>query len=747
MRYFLVSFFLLICHLVDAQEFTLRNDIQISDERGTMDFPLAGGLNAPQVSAADLNNDGLDDLHIFDRVGDVHLTFINLGIADSSSYQYAPEYASTFPEILNWVLLRDYDGDGIQDLFAFSDVQGISGLRVHKGFYQNDTLSFERIVFDRPFNLLYFELPTGSSVPLFISNIDYPAIDDIDCDGDLDILTFNITGGFVEFYVNLSVESGYERDSLIYELTESCWGGFFESGLSELIDLADAPGDCFSVPFQGDVVESRHTGSTLLSLDLNNDGARELILGDVSFDNLNLLNNGGSCAEAWMNGQDPFFPSQDISVNLRSFPAAFHLDLNNDGNKDFLAAPNTEIGGEDQQVMWFYENTGDDENPSFRFRNNALLVDRMIDLGTGAYPTFVDYNADGLMDLVLGNLTSFSTENEQFTGLTLLENRGALLQPEFAVVDRDYLGASRFNTVASGFIPRFRDLDGDGDLDLMMGLGVGELLYAENLAGPGQPISFGPWQMSFKGIDVGLASVPEVFDCDNDGRNDLVLGERNGNLNFFPNIGMAGIPDFSAEPEDSFWGEVDARVPGFFLGYSAPVIFEEETIGTVLITGTQNGYLEMYRIVDKDLPFESLTERLGSIRLGDQTNIDLTNLDEDPYLEMAIGNLRGGISIYDTPFIRKGTVVSASAPRPTESTSIKVFPNPSTDRVMVRIIGGRGGGNPVPYALYNISGQKIKQGEFQRETTELNLENLGAGIYWMRISDGSDFHYRKIVLD
>ena len=40
-------------------------------------FPFTGGLNAPQFSAADLNNDGANDLVIFDRAGNVVLTFIN----------------------------------------------------------------------------------------------------------------------------------------------------------------------------------------------------------------------------------------------------------------------------------------------------------------------------------------------------------------------------------------------------------------------------------------------------------------------------------------------------------------------------------------------------------------------------------------------------------------------------------------------------------------------------------------------
>ena len=30
-------------------------------------------------------------------------------------YEYAPEYQANFPNLIEWVLLRDYNGDGIQD--------------------------------------------------------------------------------------------------------------------------------------------------------------------------------------------------------------------------------------------------------------------------------------------------------------------------------------------------------------------------------------------------------------------------------------------------------------------------------------------------------------------------------------------------------------------------------------------------------------------------------------------------------
>ncbi|MFT5265698.1 MAG: hypothetical protein ACI8YQ_004454, partial [Polaribacter sp.] len=85
---------------------------------------LTGGLNSPQFSAVDLNDDGIEDLYIFDRVGNVHLTFINGGTANEVDYDFEPKYAKNFPKLTQWVLLRDFDGDGAMDIFSYSDFPG-----------------------------------------------------------------------------------------------------------------------------------------------------------------------------------------------------------------------------------------------------------------------------------------------------------------------------------------------------------------------------------------------------------------------------------------------------------------------------------------------------------------------------------------------------------------------------------------------------------------------------------------------
>ena len=80
------------------------------------------------VATTDWNNDGIEDLYIFDRAANVHLCFLHDGVVGSTNYTFASEYAANFPDLQHFVLLRDYNQDGIQDLFAFSDVPGASSM-------------------------------------------------------------------------------------------------------------------------------------------------------------------------------------------------------------------------------------------------------------------------------------------------------------------------------------------------------------------------------------------------------------------------------------------------------------------------------------------------------------------------------------------------------------------------------------------------------------------------------------------
>ena len=97
-----------------------------------------GGYNSLQVINADLNNDGIPDLVLYDNNNNLIKTYINIGTAGNIKYQYQPKYATNFPTCRSFLKLQDYNCDGIPDLFERGDY----GLAIHTGSYVNNELSF-----------------------------------------------------------------------------------------------------------------------------------------------------------------------------------------------------------------------------------------------------------------------------------------------------------------------------------------------------------------------------------------------------------------------------------------------------------------------------------------------------------------------------------------------------------------------------------------------------------------------------
>ncbi len=720
-----------------TQSFTEDLDLPFTIDGKALRNPLMGGFNAPQFSNVDLNNDGHIDILVFDRVGDVFIPLLNDGTDDPDGFDYAPQYIDNFPKLINWVLLRDFDLDGIQDIFAYSTEPGIAGIEVHKGSYQNDEITFDKIEFGAyDFDILSYPGNNGLAVNLYVSNIDYPAVDDVDCDGDLDVVTFNPGGGYVEFYKNLSIERNHGNDSLIFILSNTCYGGIYESGLSEEIALPCNIGECGNC-FNDDEGTSRHAGSSLLTLDKDQDGDKELLLGDLSFTNITLLENNGDCDESYLSEQIVFFPEVK-PVDVPIFPSPFYLDVDKDGINDFIAAPNNENNSLDTDNVWYYKNNGANDLLDLEYKRDDLFCDEMIDMGTSSRPTFIDVNADGLLDLVVGTLTKFVPFGEKDARLYYFQNTGSLNSPKFELMDDNYLNFQQYNSDAFTFAPTFGDLDGDGDMDLLVGEEFGSLFYGENIAGPNMPIDIPLIIPEFMGIDIGQVSTPLIYDLDQDGLNDLIIGERNGNVNFFKNVGSLTKPmygsDQQAFPNTEFMGQMDTRQPGFVTGYSCPVIIENDT-ERYFLTGSQTGRIFKYEnIFDPYGEFTESDDYVDGLNFGEFSKLTFADIDNDGELEMIGGNSRGGLNAYNTDI--GGFPVSIQSPSLVNKLSF--YPQPADDFVKINFDG-----EFFEYQIYDSLGRLIR---IDSDRT-INTNSFDRGIYVIRIETSEGIKTKKFIVN
>jgi len=725
-----------------AQE---RITSKVMNEDGSeLGYPWAGGMNSIQFGEIDLNRDGMKDLLAFDRHGNRKMCFINYGVYDKISYLYAPEYAGLLPELSAWAIFKDYDGDGRVDIFTYSP--GWAGMKVYRNISQN-ILKFELVVF--PYLTSY---QFGGHVNLFVTDVDYPGIVDIDFDGDLDILSFWGLGSFVNFHKNLSMEKYGHADSLDYELVELCWGRFAESEESNKIYLDT----CFeqSVANKNNL-KVRHTGSTFLLLDLDQDTVLDLLLGDVDFPGIFSLSNGGSKDEAFIASYDTNFPAYGTKIDLFSFPAAAYIDVNNDGTKDLLVSPFdpwTEAS-ENKHSVWLYKNTGANNKPFFYFQGKDFLQSEMIDQGSGAYPTLFDWDKDGLLDLFIGNygFYRYSYYEHGFlrsvyrSKVAYYKNTGTHTNPQFQLMNSDFGGFSKLDL--TGIVPSFGDLDDDGDTDVIIGTENGDVLYFTNIDGGG----FLQSNKQFPQIDVGDYSAPQLFDLDKDGLQDLIIGEEDGNLNYYRNTGSLSNPIFESITDSL--GKVNVTDYNLsYTGYSVPWFFRLPSGETQLLVGSEKGDIFYFINIDGNLEgkftesddLDQLLDTSGvSFDRGMRTAAAIAEISKNGKLEMIAGNFSGGLEYFNgSPEVSPGF----SEDQAYNSGNIKLFPNPAKTNVTLIFNEDV---KDVKLEVINSKGQSVLAQEIAHTTVrqiELDISNLQNGLYFIKSISHKGIQTGKLII-
>ncbi|MBV6405445.1 MAG: VCBS repeat-containing protein [Flavobacteriales bacterium] len=739
-------------------QFVLHHDGTIPVTRNGDPVPMAwaGGLNWCQVSQADLDLDGTKDIFIFDRAGGEVVVLRHDGVPGSTNYTYDPVLSSTWPfnELDSWALLRDYNCDGKEDLFAYAKGQG--GFGVYRNVSDGGTLAFE----------LAFSLVGSNYVPtwspnLYVTQVDVPAIDDIDADGDLDVITFSIFGSYVEYHKNLSMEQYGTCDSLTYEVRNRCWGYFSENinnnstqlnhpcgfnvpnpefplepgAIADAVRAMRQPGQG-AVRTHGDLVAdgraAAHVGSTLLTLDLNGDTVRELILGDISFNTLNALFNGGSLNNAMMVAQDSLYPASDVPVELPVFPGAYHVDVNQDGKRDLVVSPNATSLSHNDRSVWYYLNTGTDAVPVFILQDSTLWQGAMLDFGEGAYPVPFDHNGDGLMDLVVANYGYYNAGGDYPGKLALLENTGTATAPAFTLVTTDYMGLSG-SGIGAAMYPAFGDLDGDGDQDLLIGDLQGRIHRFQNTS-TGAVAAFSlqtPNITDNNGvqIDVGQFATPQLVRVDGDTLPDLLVGERNGNINYYRNTGTATTPVWTLE-NDSLGGVV-VNEWWNVTGYSVPWMFVNNDGERELLVGSESGWVHHYKNIDNNLGglFTEVDSMFQEIREGMRSSISLADINGDGHLDAFTGNYRGGLG-----FWRNDAGVGIGGRDGGLAASLVLRPNPSGDRV--ELLVGDAFTPGLTYRVVDAAGAQVLAGRVEQPRQGIDIGRLAPGAYAVQVDGG-----------
>jgi hypothetical protein len=733
-----------------AQE-RIQFPVSIDNKELVMDWN--GGFNAPQFSNIDLNRDGIKDMISFDRQGDILRTYLRMPASGRWVMDWS--YKDYFPSLVDWVMVVDYNRDGVEDLMTSSSATGVPGIAVYRGAYENETWSFTRVL-DRGKGYLQI-LSGGDLTNLYCSWDDIPAIVDVDGDTDLDVIVFEPGGSYIAYYANQSIENGWGTDSLRFILKDPCWGRILENELSEEVYLSDNPDMCSDGNFTGNgQILPRHAGSTIGALDFDYDGDVEALLGDIASRRLVFLHNGLTSQKAWITEQDAHFPSDDTSVDLPFFVAPYFVELDDDPEPELLAAVNSRALAEDKVSVWRYDDNVFEDGPlDFELTEKGFLQSDMIDLGSFSRPAVADVNGDGLLDMVVGGYKYAEGNITRLPYLWLFQNEGTPTQPFFNLANADWLGMSQFaNQPTFDFSPAFGDIDGNGSIDLIVGEQNGKLFFFKNNAAAGQPMSFANAVYPYMNIAVGVSSTPQIADINGDGLGDLVVGERTGNsdnngrcsnLNYFENRGVVGNANFNADPtvapNTQCFGRVLFDIAIGLPQYSTPCIVSTQQ-GLVLLSGTDAGRFNLYAGVQqgKTTPLDLVQEDFENLDVGIRSAPALADLNHDGLYELIAGNQRGGLELIKTNLLVGS--VSTEEPSSVAEKPYHIQVNSVTGIMDVSWKEDVTG----TISVHDASGKEVAaQISNQPAFSRVSIEQLPAGFYVVQLQTETGMFVEKMV--
>ena len=290
-----------------------------------------------------------------------------------------------------------------------------------------------------------------------------------------------------------------------------------------------------------------------------------------------------------------------------------------------VAATNSEGVGYDEVHI----NADIPAYPSFAegFRVQAFHTDLKVE-GIGASPTVVDWNGDGLKDLLVGTYNPGQISLYRNTGTQIGANNFARSEP-----------------IASGQDPIVVDWNNDGSMDLVTG-GGGVRVYL-NRGDDSSPVLDDPIRLGLNGRH------PFVVDWDNDGRKDLLIG-RDGSsgeayINLYLNTGTDDAPAFAES------STIRANEFGIRESYgSAPYVLDWNGDGSKdLLVRESRGFYSFLNVGTDSSPLfankipviaDGLPLQLYS---GDgTTNFSVADWNDDGVRDLVLGDYDGFIYVY-----------------------------------------------------------------------------------------------------
>jgi hypothetical protein len=462
-----------LTHLIQAQNIFFYDSLRVEINGEILKYPWAGGLNSAQPAKLDLEGKGLLDWVFFERTSGKFII------------PRKPELEAKLPIARAWALWADLNADSNLDLM----IDNQSGIAIYSLEQNNLVLKT---------NLVLSTLFSGTPTELQIDLTDYPAVWDIDGDGDLDFFNFvPSVGTTMEFHRNLWAETG----KWAFKKETNFWGEFVECA---------SCGDFYFGSAAGCRNEAQmHAGSTTTLLKMPLQNQPSMLISDMGCSDVYLM-SGQKNQDNQMIFTDFQIFQADTAVEIMSMPSAFVFGdsliftptlLSNEGNLSNFTSS-----------CWLYVY----ENERYRLKSRNFIQKEMIDMGEMAQAGFFDADSDGDLDLIASNRGSLVggvfSSSLYFFEKTSLGYR--LKNPDWLNLSNLGFTSLRISFLDDKFVFAARALDQDRS-------GFYEVNKLQE---------FKKIQLPYEVLDQ-----PHLVDVDEDGDADLLVAKFNGSLQLYEN--------------------------------------------------------------------------------------------------------------------------------------------------------------------------------------------------------------------
>ncbi|MEW6097185.1 MAG: FG-GAP-like repeat-containing protein [bacterium] len=561
----------------------------------------------------DWNNDGNMDILVGEIYGYVNL-FLNSGTERKPIFASSQRIKASGNDIYVGKNAKpfvvDFNDDGKKDLVIGNDG---GYLKVYLNIGEDESPVFTT---EQPY---YFQVQANST-PLHVSSgYATPVVVDWNEDNIYDLIVGEENG-----YINLY--TGTIENSLPKAIPITPVGTQSNNVTINYILKDDEQDVCsivvkYSTDFGNTwaTTTAANAGDGISNLNSSKDGIRHSFVWD-SFKNLGNDNKRiiikiiphdgkvegtpGETGEFEVNNDNPpewkRIKLNGADLNLDSYSTPIVANWDKDDRRDLL------IGGEDGYV-YFCQNIGTDESPEFEVAYE-LQVEGGDLLKVNNYyssPFVYDWDSDGDKDLLVGDSEGY---------VTFFENTGSyqiLAQGKRIKIGTDGVELK----VPGNAVPVVVDWNRDGYKDLIVGdkNGNGWLYLNKNVSPKPDTsplLSTGIKIQANSDLYVGNDATPYMIDWDKDYKDDLIIGNRDGYVFHYKNIGTEGTPSFSTgvklklEEEDI---KVDAN--------SRPCVLNREGDDIDLIVGSKAGYIFLYHLTEVAMntpPQVSITNPKGT---------------------------------------------------------------------------------------------------------------------------------------